>query len=84
MDTFWGWLAVAAVVYVAGAWLTGSDGVAWQVVRLAGLVALAMAIYRVVRPARRAQRKLWRGRQIDLGKRGVELGDKFDEWRKRR
>jgi len=84
LDTFWGWLAVAAIIYAGGAWLTGSEGLVWQIVRLAGLIALALALYRVVRPPHRSQRKLWRGREIDLGKRGVELGDKFDEWRKRR
>jgi hypothetical protein len=43
-----------------------------------------MAIVRIARPTVRSKTKMWRGRQIDLTKRGVELGDKWDDWRRRR
>jgi hypothetical protein len=84
VDSFWGWILIAAAVYVVGAAITDQHGLAWQVVRVVGVIGLGMAIYRIARPTNRSQRKIWRGQVQDMGRPGVQLGDRFDEWKRRR
>ena len=84
IDSFWGWLLIAAAVYLLGAWLTDQHGIGWQMVRVVGLIGLGMAIFRIVRPRYRSGGKIWRGQVQDMNKRGVQLGDRFDDWKKRR
>ena len=84
LDTFWGWILVAAAVYLIGSALTDQEGIGWQIVRLLGLIGLGMAIYRIARPRNRQTGKMWRGQVQDMGKPGVQLGDRFDEWKRRR
>jgi hypothetical protein len=83
-DSFWGWLLLAIAIYLCGNWLTDQHGIGWQFVRLAGLAALGMSIFRIVKPVSRPGNKAWRGRDQDMNKRGVQLGDRFDEWKRRR
>ena len=84
IDTTWGWFGVALLVFFIGGALTDSSGLAWQLVRYAGLAAFVMGVVRLFKPTYRSGKKMWRGRVIDIRRPGVELGDKFDDWRKRR
>ena len=84
VDTFWGWLLIAVAIYLAGGRVFDQSGLGWQATRMLGLVALFAAIYRIFKPRYRAGQKIWRGHLINMNKRGVELGDKWDEWRKGR
>jgi hypothetical protein len=84
LDTAWGWFGLALLLFVIGGWVAGDSGLLKQVLQIAGLGALIVGLFRLWRPGPGGQRKMWRGRQIDLRKPGVELGDKFDDWRKRR
>lgn len=84
IDSAWGWFGVALVLVVIGRWVTGGSGLVWQLIQYAGLVAIGLGVLRLIRPTPRIGRKLWRGREINMRKPGVELGDKFDDWRKRR
>ena len=84
LDSFWGWILIAVAVYILGGRLTDQTGLVWQLVRIVGLGAMLMALYRILRPQVRHMNTMWRGKQLNMGKPGVELGDRFDEWRKRR
>ena len=84
LDSFWGWLILAIAIYLCGNWLTDQHGIGWQLVRLVGLAALGMSIFRIVKPVSRNGNKLWRGQAQDMNKRGIQLGDRFDEWKRRR
>jgi hypothetical protein len=84
IDSAWGWFGVALVIVVFGRLATGDSGLAWQLIQYAGLVAIGLGVLRLIRPTPRSGRKMWRGRQINMRKPGVELGDKYDDWRKRR
>jgi hypothetical protein len=78
------WLDKAGGWFVVGSLVTGESGLVRQIFQFAGLAAVIIGVVRLIRPAPRGGRKMWRGHPIDLRKPGVELGDKFDEWRKRR
>lgn len=83
-DQPWGWFGLALVLFIVGGQLVDS-GLVWQLIRFAGLAAVVIGVIRLFRPSPANRgRKLWRGRQIDMNKRGFELGDRFDDWRKRR
>lgn len=82
-DSPWGWFALALLIFVIGVWITGESGLGRRIVELAGLAAVLIGILRLFRPSA-GSRKMWRGREINMRKPGVELGDKFDDWRKRR
>ena len=83
-DQPWGWFGLALVIFVIGGFIF-DGGLAWQLIRYAGLAALLIGIVRLFKPSpANRNRKMWRGRQIDMSKRGFELGDKWDDWRKRR
>jgi hypothetical protein len=84
LDTAWGWFGIALFLFIVGGWIAKDSGLLQQVIQIAGIVAIGVAIFRLVRPGPGQSRKMWRGRQIDLKKPGVELGDKFDDWRKQR
>jgi hypothetical protein len=84
LDSAWGWFGIALVLFVVGSLVTGESGLVRQIFQFAGLAAVIIGVVRLIRPAPRGGRKMWRGHPIDLRKPGVELGDKFDEWRKRR
>jgi hypothetical protein len=84
LDTAWGWFGLALLLFVIGGWVAGDSGLLKQLLQIAGVAALVVGLFRLWRPGAGAQRKMWRGRQIDLRKPGGELGDKFDDWRKRR
>jgi hypothetical protein len=84
LDTAWGWFGLALLLFILGGWVAGDSGLLKQVLQYAGLAAVIIGLFRLWRPGPGSQRKMWRGRQIDLRKPGVELGDKFDDWRKRR
>ena len=84
LDTAWGWFGVGVLIFVIGGWATTDSGLGRQIVELAGLGAIVMGVVRLVRPTARGGRKMWRGREINMRRPGVELGDKFDDWRKRR
>ena len=84
LDSAWGWFALALIIFVIGAWLTGDSGLGRRIVEIGGLAAVLIGVLRLFRPSGGSGRKMWRGREINMRKPGVELGDKFDEWRKRR
>ena len=84
LDTTWGWFGIALLLFFVGGALTWNAGMAWQLVRYVGLAAFVMGVVRLFKPTYRSGKKMWRGRVIDITKPGVELGDKFDEWRRRR
>ena len=84
VDSFWGWILVATTVYLIGAAITDQQGLGWQLVRILGLAGLGMSIYRIARPRYKQSSKLWRGQFQDMGRPGVQLGDRFDEWKRRR
>jgi hypothetical protein len=85
LDTAWGWFGIALALFIIGGWVAKDSGLLQQVIQIAGIVAIAVAVLRLVRPGPGQGRKMWRGRPMDLKKPGVELGDnKLDDWRKRR
>jgi hypothetical protein len=84
LDSAWGWFGIALMLFVVGALVTGDSGLARRVFQYAGLAAVVIGVVRLIKPSSRQGRKTWRGREIDMRRPGVELGDKFDEWRKRR
>ncbi len=84
LDQPWGWFGLALVIFLIGGQLFDS-GLVWQLIRFAGLAALIMGIVRLFKPARpHPVRKIWRGRPVDMSRPGVDLPDKWDDWRKRR
>lgn len=83
MDSPWGWFGLALLIFVFGVWITGDTGLGRRIVELAGLAAVLVGVLRLFRPSG-GTRKMWRGREINMRKPGIELGDKFDDWRKRR
>ena len=84
LDSAWGWFGLGLLVFVIGGWITGDSGMGRRIIELAGVSAVLIGVYRMARPSGGSRRKIWRGRQIDMRRPGVELGDRFDEWRKRR
>lgn len=84
LDTAWGWFGLGVVIFLIGGWATTDSGLGRQIIELAGLGAIVIGVVRLVRPGARGGRKMWRGREINMRRPGVELGDKFDDWRKRR
>lgn len=83
-DNVWGWFGVAMIIFLGGGALM-DDGIGHRLVQYAGLAAFGVGILRLFRPSRAGSgRKMWRGNVIDMNKRGVELGDKWDDWKKRR
>lgn len=83
LDSPWGWFALGLLIFVIGAWTTGGSGLDRRIVEIVGLAAVLIGVVRLFRPSA-SHRKMWRGREINMRKPGIELGDKFDEWRKRR
>jgi hypothetical protein len=83
LDSAWGWFALGLLIFVVGAWIAGDGGLDRRVVEITGLAAVLIGVVRLFRPSA-SSRKTWRGREINMRKPGVELGDKFDEWRRRR
>jgi hypothetical protein len=84
LDSAWGWFALGLVIFVLGALLTGDSGLGRRIIEIAGLAAVLVGVLRLFRPSGGSSRKMWRGREINMRRPGVELGDKFDEGRKRR
>ena len=84
LDTAWEWFGIALALFIIGGWVAKDSGLLQQVIQIAGIVAIAIAVVRLIRSGPGQGRKMWRGRQMDLRKPGVELGDKLDDWRKRR
>ena len=84
LDSAWGWFGLAFLLFVVGGLVTGDSGLARQLVQVIGLAAIVVGVIRLFRPSRGSSRKTWRGREINMRKPGIELGDRFDEWRKRR
>jgi hypothetical protein len=84
LDSAWGWFGIALVLFVVGALVAGDSGLARRVFQYAGVAAVVIGVVRLIKPSPRSGRKTWRGREINMRRPGVELGDKFDEWRKRR
>jgi hypothetical protein len=83
-DNIWGWFGLAMVIFLLGGALTG-DGLGERLVQYAGLAALVVGLVRMFRPSKTTSgKKMWRGNVIDMNKRGIELGDKWDDWKKRR
>jgi hypothetical protein len=84
LDQSWGWFGIALVIFLIGGAFFDS-GLVWQLIRFAGLAAVIMGVVRLFKPARpNSVRKMWRGRPVDMSRPGVDLGDKWDDWRKRR
>jgi hypothetical protein len=84
LDQPWGWFGLALVIFLVGGALFDS-GLIWQLIRFAGLSALVIGVVRLFKPARpNAVRKMWRGRPVDMSRPGIDLHDKWDDWRKRR
>ena len=83
-DSAWGWFGLALGIIVVGGLFSGDSGLARQLIQIAGLVAVLLGVLRLMRPTPQSGRKLWRGREVNMRKPGVELGDRFDDWRKRR
>lgn len=85
LDTPWGWFGLAMVIFLLGGALIHGSGLGERIVQYLGLAAVLIGVVRLFRPSRASGgRKIWRGRVIDMNKRGVELGDKWDDWKKRR
>ena len=85
VDNPWGWFALGIVIFLVGGAITGESGLGERIVQYAGLAAIVVGLIRMFRPSRAAgARKMWRGRVVDMNRRGVELGDKWDDWKKRR
>ena len=83
-DQPWGWFGLALLLFVIGGAIFDS-GLFWQLIRYAGLAALIIGIIRLFKPSpANRNRKMWRGRPIDMTRPGFEMRDKFDDWRKRR
>jgi hypothetical protein len=84
LDQPWGWFGIALVVFLIGGAFFDS-GLVWQLIRFGGLAAVIMGVVRLFKPARpNPVRKIWRGRPVDMSRRGPDLHDKWDDWRKRR
>jgi hypothetical protein len=85
LDSAWGWFGIALLVFLLGSAVTHGTGLGSRMIEWLGLAAVGMGVFRLFRPgAGRNARKIWRGREINMNRRGVELGDKFDEWKRRR
>ncbi len=85
VDNPWGWFALGIVIFLVGGAITGESGLGERIVQYAGLAAIVVGLVRMFRPSRASGgRKMWRGRVIDMNRRGVELGDKWDDWKRRR
>ena len=84
LDTAWGWFGLALVLIIVGSLVTGDSGLARQIFQFAGLAAVVIGVIRLFRPSVGSRRKTWRGREVNMRKPGIELGDKWDDWRKRR
>ena len=75
---------MALILVIVGSLVTDDSGLARQIFQFAGLAAVVVGVIRLFRPSAGSGRKMWRGREINMRKPGVELGDKWDDWRKRR
>ncbi len=85
LDSAWGWFGIAMVIFLLGGALTHGSGLGNRLVQYIGLAAVLIGIIRLFRPSKASGgKKMWRGNVIDMNKRGVELGDKWDDWKRRR
>ena len=44
LDTAWGWFGIALLLFIVGGWIAKDSGLLQQVIQIAGIVAIGVAI----------------------------------------